>query len=114
MFLGDAPFDLLEALSCFLLDLKYRQEIELGIEIEQVERGELHLVELYERLFVVDVLQKQQVDHLALQKLDGNRLVLEYTQQRELRNCLWGLVNFQLESLFFLRKPCTAWFFAQN
>jgi hypothetical protein len=63
VFLGDALFDLLEALSCFLLDLKYRQEIELGIEIEQVERGELHLVELYERLFVVDVLQKQQVDH---------------------------------------------------
>ena len=100
MSLEDAPFDLLGALSCFLIDLKYRQEIELEIEIEQVGRGELHLVELYGHLFVVDVLQKQQVDHLALQKLDGNRQVLEYTQQHELRNYLWGLVNFQLESLF--------------
>jgi hypothetical protein len=93
--------------------LKYRQEIGSEIELAPVGQGELHQVGLCEHLFVVDVLQKQQVDHLVLQMLDENRLELECTQQHELQNCLWELVNFQLESLLF-RKSRTARFFDQN
>ena len=67
----------------------------------QVVQHEPHRVEPCEHLFVAVVLRRQQDDRPALQKLDESRLVLEYIQQSELRSYLWGLVNFQLESLFF-------------
>ena len=66
----------------------YHQETGLGNEIAQVGQGGLPPVGLYGHLCVVDALQKQQVDHLVLQKLDENRLVLEYTQRHGLRNYL--------------------------
>ena len=66
----------------------------------QAELGVLHLLVPYGLQFGEGVLRKQQVDLQAQQTHDENRPELEYTQQHELRNYLWGLVNFQLESLF--------------